>query len=75
MGGNPKKILWGSTFAKFPPKKNHHKGSSKKNILMDLVQLHSTPPPFVVDYIFFTVPIIAYIMKGGENMIGGPSKG
>ena len=41
---------------------------------MDLIQLHPKPPPHTptnVDYIFFTVPIMAYIMKGGN---GGLSK-
>ena len=43
---------------------------------MDLVQPHPKPPtpPTNVDYIFVTVRIMAYIMKGGENMNGGLSK-
>ena len=49
---------------------------------MNLFQPHLDPPPppppcllpLVVDYDFFTVPILAYIMKGGEAMNGGLSK-
>ena len=32
------------------------------------------PPPANVDYVLFTIPIMTYIMKGGENMFGGLSK-
>ena len=43
-----------------------------KNILMDLVQSYPTPPlPLFVNYVFFTITIVAYIMKWEENMNGG----
>ena len=44
---------------------------------MDLVQPHPKPPPpapHKCGLCFFTVPIIAYIMKAGENMNCGLSK-
>ena len=40
---------------------------------MDLVQPHPTPPTNV-DYVYFTVPIMAYIMKGGEKINGALSR-
>ena len=37
-------------------------------MLMDLVQPNPYTPPTNVDYVYFTVPIMAYIMKGGKNI-------
>ena len=45
---------------------------------MDLVQPHPKKKPAPHKFglcVFVTVPIIAYIMKGGINMNGGLSKG
>ena len=42
---------------------------------MDLVQPHPKKTHLPLMWtMFFTVPIMAYIMKGGENMKGGLSK-
>ena len=65
--------------------KSNHYGNLKKNLLMDLV--HMVPNPWgggggcTVDQgscaeyllLFFTVPILACIMKRGGNMNGGLS--
>ena len=40
---------------------------------MGLKHPYLPPPLNIVDYVF-TIPIMAYIMKGGENMNGGLSK-
>ena len=56
------------------------------HILSDLVSnfgrespMHLKSPktpslPTIVNYVFFTVPIMAYIMKEGKNMNGGLSR-
>ena len=40
---------------------------------MDLIQPHPKhlPPPTNMEHVFFTLPIMAYIMKRGDNMNGG----
>ena len=50
---------------KFPSEGPHYcKGMWIKKKLMDLVQ---PQPPLGCELFFFTVPILAYIMKGGET--------